>query len=637
VLPQAARRTKSVAGLAARPRLIRCARPADILVVERSRSSWAAGTVVIVVAIATGCADMPRSLLPLAGSVPGSRLVLNVRVPAWAPATGPASASATAGRTARAAATPLPSAVRTLELEIGRRGDPDLVAPPPFLIVSAAGTQEIGVSNIPPGLRKRVFFAGRDAAGMIIVSGEFAIDFLPGQVSTNDIDLGLAGAPSGGIAAPTITSVSPASGPRTGGTVLTIAGTGFAGSVTVRIGSQAALSVSVNAAGTQITCTTPRFLPGGTVDVVVSSSVGGSVTRPAAFTYIACPTGVCFAPAVAFTTGISGPNAVAASDLNGDGLPDIVVVNQSTNELAVMLNTGGGAFAAPTLSSIPGPGPARFVAIGDLNNDGIRDVVVTRGAIMGDIVRFTGLGGGSFGPGATFAMDINPQNLVLADFNGNGNLDVATSNSGGFDVTRRLGDGAGGFGTLAFTTLSPDQPFGLAAGDFDGDGDLDLVTSNGTGATVSRLVNTAGTFGGATSFTAGSGADDVETGDVNGDGRPDAVTSNSLGGDVSVLVGLGGGSFSAPTNFAARANPRALALADLDLDGDLDVATANGVGGGDVSVLLGSGTGSFAGPLVFPIAMVCNHLAVADLNGDTLPDLVVANQPGNRVFVLLAN
>src|SRR6478735_5114964 len=101
-------------------------------------------------------------------------------------------------------------------------------------------------------------------------------------------------------------------------------------------------------------------------------------------------------------------------------------------------------------------------------------------------------------------------------------------------------------------------------------------------------------FGPATNFVVGTNANprSVAITDLNGDGKPDLVTANGSSNNVSVLLGTGTGSFGAASNFAVGTNPFSVAIADVNGDGKPDLVTAN-YSSNNVSVLLGTGTGSF--------------------------------------------
>ena len=182
-----------------------------------------------------------------------------------------------------------------------------------------------------------------------------------------------------------------------------------------------------------------------------------------------------------------------------------------------------------------------------------------------------GTGTGSFGPATIFSVapGIEPQDIAIGDFDGNGELDLATANNepdiSSDDVSILLGTGTGSFGPATIFSVAPGiEPRQIALGDFDGNGELDLATAN-------------------------SGSD-----------------------DVSILLGTGTGSFDPATIFSVSpgVTPNGIALADFDGDGELDLATANLVSD-DVSILLGTGTGSFGPATTFSVSPGSGPISIA--------------------------
>ena len=154
-----------------------------------------------------------------------------------------------------------------------------------------------------------------------------------------------------------------------------------------------------------------------------------------------------------------------------------------------------------------------------------------------------------------------------------------------------IGAGRAEAATLSFAPASPfaagTNPRSVTSGDFDGDGDLDLATANNGSNTVSVLLNTgAGSYAAATTFPVGTNPRSVTSGDFDRDGDLDLATANSGSGTVSVLLNTGTGSYGPATAFAAGSGPVSVTSGDFDRDGDFDLATAN-QSSNDVSVLLG--------------------------------------------------
>ncbi len=139
-------------------------------------------------------------------------------------------------------------------------------------------------------------------------------------------------------------------------------------------------------------------------------------------------------------------------------------------------------------------------------------------------------------------------------------------------------------------------------------------------------------------FTTGSAPDAVALGDLNGDGELDVVVANRQSDSVSVLLGNGNGTFQTQNTVAVGGNPDAVALGDLNGDGKLDLIVANAYKySGTVSVLLGNGNGTFQARQTFATADDPSSVALGDVNGDGKPDIVVANETSYTVSVLLGN
>jgi len=126
-------------------------------------------------------------------------------------------------------------------------------------------------------------------------------------------------------------------------------------------------------------------------------------------------------------------------------------------------------------------------------------------------------------------------------------------------------------------------------------------------------------------FAAGRLPNSVAVADVNGDGKLDLATANVISRDVSVLLGNGGGSFRPHVDLTVGGSPHSVAVGDFNGDGRLDVVTAQQLTD-SVSVLLGHGDGTFARPLAFAASgqnFTPQSMALGDVNGDGTIDLVI--------------
>ncbi len=278
-------------------------------------------------------------------------------------------------------------------------------------------------------------------------------------------------------------------------------------------------------------------------------------------------------------TTISTPTvySIVAGDFNGDGNLDLAVTNACTGcgegntVLRVFLGNGKGAF--PSIKRISLVSNSIFPAAADFNGDGKLDLY-RLGEDFYDGPYFDiwlGNGDGTFarGSGGSF-LPYGSDYPAIADFNGDGKLDVAVAGSdsnGGEGVDVFLGDGKGGFSSPVFypVEFAGDS---AAAADVNGDGKVDLITN---GVSV-LLGNGDGTFRtGASVMSGGIGSANI--GDFNGDGKLDVLAG------LSLLLGNGDGTFQQPLTFAgmkAQASP--ISMSAFNANGNLDLLGINGLG-----------------------------------------------------------
>jgi hypothetical protein len=367
---------------------------------------------------------------------------------------------------------------------------------------------------------------------------------------------------------------------------------------------------------------------------------------------------VTFAARQTFAAG-DLPTAVEVADFNGDGRPDLAVPNRGGNSVSVLLNTtpaGASTFSfAAAVTFAVGQAPSA-VAVADINGDGRPDLVVVNSIsnTLSVLLNTTPAGAGtpSFAAQQTFSVGINPQAVAVGDFNGDGRPDLAVANFGNNSVLVLLDTTAAGSGTASFFArpfVVGGSPTALAVADVNGDGRPDLVVANSADKNVSVLVNAtpAGavtpSFSAQQTFAVGTNPFGVVAGDFNGDGRPDLAVADYLDNEVSILLnttaaGAATVSFAARHTFATGTTPNALAVADFDGDGRPDLAAVNNADS-TVSVLVnttsaGAATPSFAAQQVFAAGPSPGDLAVGDFNGDGRRDLAISDFAGNDVSVL---
>jgi hypothetical protein len=241
---------------------------------------------------------------------------------------------------------------------------------------------------------------------------------------------------------------------------------------------------------------------------------------------------------------------------------------------------------------------------------------------------------GTFGlPGQALAATPYTYGVSVADFNGDGNLDIAScSQYTSSKVEVRFGRGDGTFGSATDYAMGPS--YFLTSADFDNDGDLDLVVGNGGQLVVLRN-NGSGVFTALRSFRTGDDVRTIVPADINGDGNLDVVVACASSGAVFVHNGQGDCTFNPSGGSFFTVNvPVGVAVGDVDGDGDLDYVTA-GAQSNRAFVRLNDGTGTFTSGATLTVGFQPNGIALGDLNGDGALDVVIANENSSNVSVLL--
>jgi probable HAF family extracellular repeat protein len=249
--------------------------------------------------------------------------------------------------------------------------------------------------------------------------------------------------------------------------------------------------------------------------------------------------------------------------------------------------------------------------------------------------------------GSPFMVGSSPNAVAAADFNGDGNPDLAVANEGGNNVTVLMGNGSGGFTPFSASPFAVGAaPASITAGDFNADGKPDFAVANFNDGTVTvYLGNGQGGFTATpgSPITVGKQPSGIAVGDFNNDGIQDLGIANLSDGTLTVLLGDGMGNFTAaPGNpfTAAGASAKSLALADFNSDGTQDLAVADeAFVTGTLPVLIGTGTGGFNAASYSPLpgGDLIDSVVVADFNGDGIPDLAAPSLIFNNVVVLLGN
>lgn len=330
-------------------------------------------------------------------------------------------------------------------------------------------------------------------------------------------------------------------------------------------------------------------------------------------------------------TGTATPVVIA--DFNGDGKPDLATF------ASVLLGNGDGTFQAPL--TFPTFINAASLIAADFNEDGIPDIAISE---QGGLHVLLGKGDGTLQTPTTYELPVAGFYGVMtaADFKGDGHVDLFVTGESTPPSPSQLylGVGDGTFRPPLAVTTGVQFTGAITAADFNGDGNPDVALEDGTSLYI-QLGRGDGTFStpvtyplALTSLGLPPSATSIAAFDINGDGIPDVAV---LAYDkVSVFLGRGDGTFRAPSDYVLDPNfaAAALAIGDFNGDGVPDLAVARN--NSAVTILLGNGDGSFTAGGSFASGDGINFslLSTGDFNGDGLPDLVVGTNAGSIDVVL---
>ncbi len=500
------------------------------------------------------------------------------------------------------------------------------------------------ISGTPTGGGTWYFEAAvTDATGVSTDNGFMSIQINPTSAAGNPVPL---------LNLPLLpTAVAPGAS----GFILSVSGTGFVSGATIDFNHIPLATTFVDSSHLTAMVPAADVANAGTAAVTVVNPGPGGGASNVAYLPVATPEStVTFANAANSPLHVYFPLGIAAADLNEDGKPDLAVA--ANIRLYVFVGNGDGTFTPTAASpiSIASPPYDDFgspylgpVAIGDFDHSGHLSFAL--GLFQNEAAAILlGNGDGTLVPSsATFANALGEPTIAIApaDFNADGNLDLAIANQISGQSPVALGYGNGAFNT-AGTLYSGGFSAGATVGDFNADGKLDVAvassavhsnSSQGSGVTVS-LGNGDGTFSLASGspIPLGNSLSAIVTADFNGDGKLDFAVTDSGGNAVLVLKGNGDGTFGAPITIPVGMQPDAIVAGDFNNDGKLDLAVAN-YADGTVSLLLGNGDGTFT-PAIgspYPAGGGAYQIVAADFNGDGKLDLAVANLGDNTVSILL--
>ncbi len=289
----------------------------------------------------------------------------------------------------------------------------------------------------------------------------------------------------------------------------------------------------------------------GKLDIVVVNTGAGS-KQVSIFLNLSTPGTLSFATKFDVSLNASGFgfNCMAVDDLNGDGKLDIVAKCSGSNFFTVVTNTSSSgllSFSSPVNCTITSNNNYGQLAITDIDGDGKNDLVMLgKSGYSGVTIWLNTTTSGnpiSFASPVELATDINPYGMVLADFDGDGKIDILTNQPGYYTITAFRNNSTSGNVSFATSTVYAQmQAYMMFASDVDGDGKPDLIIGcanvSSTGFSVKHNNSASNNFNFSNDvyFTAGNEPYYVAASDLDGDGKPDLIAANNNDNNVSVLM-----------------------------------------------------------------------------------------------------
>ena len=449
---------------------------------------------------------------------------------------------------------------------------------------------------------------------------------------------------------PIITTFSPLSGSI--GTQVTITGKYFSSNASKNIVYFGAVKANIiTATTTSLTVTVPAGATFQPISVTVDSLKAYS-SFPFIVTYNSVNSTIdsnSFAPKMDIPTG-DFAISVALSDLDGDGLPDVIVSNYNDSTISIYKNTSvSGVISFGNKVTYKTNGNPYNLLAEDINEDGKPDLLIANNLQNSSVSIFINTSTNaviSFNSKVDFPTDQFSKPVVVNDFDGDGRPDLVVANAGSGTISILRNTSLNGILSFApkvdFATGS--TAFSVSVGDLDKDGLPDLIVAkayNDSSISIFRNVSTIGSIVIQNPIDLKTGNTPYGTAicDLDGDGKLDIVVANVNGSSISILKNnsaVGYISFSPKIDYKTNGSPIFISITDLNGDGKIDIVTAN-QSSNSVSVFQNnsiSGNITFLPRVDFKTGIQPQTVATGDLNGDGRSEIITGNYGTNTISIL---
>ncbi len=450
------------------------------------------------------------------------------------------------------------------------------------------------------------------------------------------------------FAQPVINSFTPAKGPI--GTVVTINGSGFGASAAANLVNFGGIKANILTATAN---TLTVAVPAGTTYRPLTVTTGGLTAASAGAFDVSFPGGgspltpTDFVPAGSLYSGMSSLVSGVA-DFNGDGKMDLFSVQGLTQGLVVYINNTVGhtiTFGQTVVLNTPAPSHLAAAAA-DLDGDGMPDIIIANDAqtYSLSVYRNTSTAASvSFAANQDFPANNQPGEIAVGDLDGDGKPDlVVVDGAGGVISFFRNTSTPGSISFAQRVDLNPGSiPASISIADLDQDGKPDLVLATNTGLGSMKNLSTPGnlSFGAFSVCATGTQLVSARAGDLDGDGKPDLVAADFSGNSIVVVKNNstpGSIAFAAAQTIICALNTNHVDIDDMDGDGKPDLVSSN-INYTNVSVFRNTGTGSaltFDAAADYTIGNTSlSFSAVADMDANGRPDIIA----GSSGFLIYAN